>query len=70
MNGAVTTTEIKRVLVELDSMELQILRLKSILLPKVKATKKELLAIEEAERDIKRGLGMKGEDFIKELTKA
>ena len=67
MQGMVTQTELKKALVKISSMELEILQLKSSLLPKVKASKKELAAIEASERDIKLGLGISGEDFIKEL---
>jgi hypothetical protein len=67
MQSMVTQTELRKALVKISSMELEILQLKSYLLPKVKASKKELAAIEASERDIKLGLGISGEDFIKEL---
>jgi len=67
MSVMVTKTELRHVLVELGDMELQLLKLKSKLLPRTKATKKELAAMEAAERDIERGLGIQGGDFVKEL---
>lgn len=69
MANTVTKMQLKRVLSQLDSMELQILKLKSSLLLKVKASKKELAVIEASEKDIRRGLGIKGKDFVNELTR-
>jgi hypothetical protein len=70
MQRTVTQIEAKKMLTELSTMEMQILKLKSSLLPKVKASKKEIMALEEAKRDIRKGLGISGSQFVRELSKS
>ncbi len=57
---AISKTEINEVMVKLESVEIQIMKLKAMLLTKSKPTKSEIKAIEEAKKEIAKGKWVTG----------
>lgn len=57
----------KEVIIKLDSVEIEILKLKALILPKVKATRKELKELKAAKTEISKGSWISGRDLIKKL---
>ncbi len=68
MSMAITKTEMKEVIKELDSVELQLFRLKTMLLPKAKMSRKKLEELRKAEAEIERGSWISGDELIKKLS--
>ena len=64
---AISKTEMKEVIIKLDSMEIEILKLKATILPKEKATKRELNEIKKAKAEIVKGSWVSGRDLAKKL---
>jgi len=63
----VSKTQLKQVLDKLDSVKLELLRLRATLLPQEELSKEETKKLEEARKEIKKGLAINLEDLIKEL---
>ena len=64
---ALSKTEMKQVISRIDDVELQLLKLKAMLVPKAKATKAEIRAIEKARKEIAKGEFISGDEFVKML---
>ncbi len=64
---AISKTEMKMMLSKIGRVELELLWIKEKLLPKTKATKSEIRAIQEARKEIARGEWISGDEFIKQL---
>jgi len=60
--------ELKLVLEKLDTVKLELLRLRAMLLPEEEATDQEKKEIAEATQEIEKGSTVKLEEFIKELS--
>ena len=67
MTVAVDEQELKLVLEKLDTVKLELLRLRAMLLPEEEATDEEKKEIAEAEQEIEKGSTVTLEEFIKEL---
>jgi hypothetical protein len=67
MTVAVDEQELKLVLEKLDTVKLELLRLRAMLLPEEEATDEEKKEIAEAEKEIEKGSTIILEEFIKEL---
>ena len=67
MNVTVTENQMKLVLHKLDAVRLELLRLRSMLLPEEELSEKERKELEEARKEIAEGSGVNLEDLIKEL---
>ncbi len=67
MTVTVNENELKLVLEKLDSVKLEILRLRAMLLPEGKTTKEEEAEIKAAEKEIEKGQKTSLKNFIKEL---
>jgi mRNA-degrading endonuclease RelE of RelBE toxin-antitoxin system/ribosomal protein L29 len=63
----VNKNELKLVLDKLDTVKLELLRLRAMLLPEEEATEEEKKEIKEAKREIARGSKTNLEDLIKEM---
>ena len=63
----VSKTQLKQVLDKLDSVKLELLRLRATLLPQEELSKEETKKLEEARKQIKKGLTINLKDLIKEL---
>jgi len=63
----VSKTQLKQVLDKLDSVKLELLRLRATLLPQEELSKEEAKRLEEARKQIKKGLAINLKDLIKEL---
>jgi ribosomal protein L29 len=63
----VNKNELKLVLEKLDTVKLELLRLRAMLLPEEEATEDEKKEIKEAKREIARGLKTNLEDLIKQI---
>lgn len=63
-----TKMKMKVVLKELASVELQLMKLRSMLLPTERLSKKELAKLKKAEREIGKGHWTNGEQLIKKLS--
>jgi len=63
----VSKTQLKQVLDKLDSVKLELLRLRATLLPQEELSKEETKKLEKARKEIKKGLAINLEDLIKEL---
>ncbi len=64
---AVDKNELKLVLERLDTVKLELLRLRAMLLPEEEATTEEKKAIREAKKDIEKGQTTDLKAFIQEL---
>lgn len=67
MTLTVNNDDLKMVLDRLDTVKLELLRLRAMLLPEEEATEQEKKEIKKAKREIAKGLKMSLQDFIKEL---
>lgn len=67
MTVAVDEQELKLVLEKLDTVKLELLRLRAMLLPEEEATDEEKKEIAEAEQEIEKGSTVTLDEFIKEL---
>ncbi len=67
MSITVSKTQLKQVLDKLDSVKFELLRLRATLLPQEELSKEEGKKLEEARKEIKKGLAINLEDLIKEL---
>ena len=67
MAVTVSEDELKMVLAKFDSVELEILRLRAMLLPEEEATAEEKKEIKQAKEEIEKGSKIKLEDFVREL---
>jgi len=63
----VTKNELKLVLNKLDTVRLELLRLRAMLLPEEKATEEEKKELKKARKEIAEGSGINIEALIKEL---
>jgi len=63
----VNKNELKQVLEKLDTVKLELLRLRAMLLPEEEATEEEKKEIEEAKKEIAKGSKTNLEDLIKEI---
>ena len=63
----VSKTQLKQMLDKLDSLKLELLRLRATLLPQEELSKEETKKLEEARKQITKGLTINLEDLIKEL---
>jgi len=63
----VSKTQLKQVLDKLDSVKLELLRLRATLLPQEELSKEEAKKLEEARKQITKGLTINLKDLIKEL---
>ncbi len=68
MTVAIDENELKLVLERLDTVKLELLRLRAMLLPEEEATDEEKKEIAEAKKEIEKGSKVKLEEFIKELS--
>ena len=59
--------ELKLVLEKLDTVKLELLRLRGMLVPQEEATEQEKKEILEAKKEMAKGSRIKLEEFIKEL---
>lgn len=59
--------QLKLVLDKLEEVKLELLRLRALLLPEEELSKREMRKIEEAQKEIRKGLSTNLEDLIKEL---
>jgi hypothetical protein len=67
MNVTVTDNQFKLVLHKLDAVKLELLRLRSILLPEEQLTEKEKKELEQARKEMAEGKSTTLEELIKEL---
>lgn len=67
MTVTVNKNELQLVLDKLDTVKLELLRLRALLLPEEEATDEEKKEIEKARKEIAEGSKIKLEDLIKEL---
>jgi len=63
----VNENELKMVLEKLDSVQLEILRLRAMLLPQEEATAEEKKQIKAAKNEIESGSKVIAEDLVKEI---
>jgi hypothetical protein len=63
----VDKSEIKLVLEKLDSVKLEIFRLRAMLLPEEEATAEEKKQLAEAKKEIEKGSKVNLEEYIKEI---
>jgi hypothetical protein len=64
----VNSNELKMVLDKLDTVKLELLRLRAMLLPEEEATEQEKKEIRKAKREISKGSKIDLQEFIKELS--
>lgn len=67
MDVTVTENQLKLVLDKLDTVRLELLRLRAMLLPEEELSEKEKKELEEARKEIAQGSKINIEDLIKEL---
>ena len=67
MTVTVNKDELQLVLDKLDTVKLELLRLRALLLPEEEATNEEKKELEKARKEIAEGSKIKLEDLIKEL---
>ncbi|MHB1830139.1 MAG: hypothetical protein ACYCO0_01985 [Candidatus Micrarchaeaceae archaeon] len=63
----VTRTELKSIQKELEIMEIEIMRLKALLVPTAKLSRKEKKELESIQKDMAKGHWISGRDLIKKL---
>ena len=68
MTVAVNKNELKIVLDKLDTVKLELLRLRAMLLPEEEASEDEKKELEDARKEITKGSKINLEDLIKELN--
>jgi len=64
----VSKNELKLVLNKLDTVRLELLRLRAMLLPEEEASEQEEKELKKARKEIAQGLGINLEALIKELS--
>jgi hypothetical protein len=67
MTVTVNNDDLKMVLSKLDTVKLELLRLRAMLLPEEEATEQEKKEIKKAKREIAKGSKIGLQEFIKEL---
>ena len=67
MTVAVNENDLKLVLEKIDSVKLEILRLRAMLLPEEEVTEEEKKEIEAAEKEMEKGSKISLKEFLKEL---
>jgi hypothetical protein len=67
MTVTVKKDELKLVLEKLDNVQLEILRLRAMLLPEEEATKEEKKEIAAAKKELAKGSKTSLENFVKEI---
>jgi hypothetical protein len=67
MTVTVNENDLKLVLEKLDTVKLELLRLRAMLLPEVEATEDEAKKLVAAKKEIARGSKIKLEKFVKEI---
>ena len=67
MNVTVTEDQMKLVLHKLDAVRLELLRLRSMLLPEEELSEKERKELDEARKEMAEGSSINLDDLIKEL---
>ena len=67
MTVTVNNDDLKMVLNKLDTVKLELLRLRAMLLPEEEATEQEKKEIKKAKREIAKGSKIGLQEFIKEL---
>ena len=68
MSVTVSKNELKLVLNKLDTVRLELLRLRAMLLPEEEASEQEEKELKKARKEIAQGLGINLEALIKELS--
>ena len=68
MGVTVTKNELKQALNKLDSVRLELLRLRATLLPEEEISQKEKKELEKARKQITKGSGVNLDKLIKELS--
>ena len=68
MTLTVNKNELKLVLDKLDTVKLELLRLRAMLLPEEEASEDEKKELEDARKEITKGSKINLEDLIKELS--
>jgi hypothetical protein len=63
----ISSNELKLVLEKLDTVKLELLRLRAMLLPEEEATEREKIEIRESKRELAKGSKTNLEDLIKEI---
>jgi hypothetical protein len=64
----VSKNELKLVLNKLDTVRLELLRLRAMLLPEEEASEQEKKELKKARKEIAQGSGINLDDLIKELS--
>ena len=67
MTLTVNKEELQLVLDKLDTVKLELLKLRALLLPEEEVTKEEKKEIEEARKEMAKGSRVELEDLVKEL---
>jgi len=67
LDVTVTESQLRLVLDKLDTVRLELLRLRAMLLPEEELSEKEKKKLEEARKEIAEGSGVNLEGLIKEL---
>ncbi len=67
MTVIVNNSDVKMVLEKLDSVQLELLRLRAMLLPEEEVSIEEKKKLEEARKEIAKGQKISLEDLVKEL---
>ena len=67
MTVTVTKNELKQVIDRLDTVKLELLRLRAMLLPEEEASEEEKKELEKARKEIAKGSKVNLEDLVKEL---
>lgn len=68
MSVTVSKNELKLVLNKLDTVRLELLRLRAMLLPEEEASEQEKKELKKARKEIAQGSGINLDDLIKELS--
>lgn len=68
MSVTISKNELKQVLNKLDSLRLELLRLRAALLPEEEISEKEKKELEKARKEIAKGSGINLDKLIKELS--
>lgn len=68
MTATVSKNELKQVLNKLDSLRLELLRLRATLLPEEEISQKEKKELEKARKEITKGSSINLDELIKKLS--
>ena len=63
----ITSEEAKIIMDKLDSIRLELLRLRAFLLPEEELSEEEIKELEEAKKEVKEGMYVKLDELLKEL---